>query len=212
MREGELLAHENRSRQRAVHARGQIDHPLVAADGAIGEQQIDDDAGLQPGRLAKLGLDRHDRRHRVFGAGVGEACLRLRRIGGALAKHIGALAVDRRRRDGVDQSIKRTVDEIARDAALQPRAKRFHGAGGVEGLAGGVERIEEGVQAGHIEGKPGPIGHGRNCRPRPRGVTHAELVIEIGVEKGEIDNGVFGEQQALAHRPTRPRLVGADGQ
>ncbi len=80
-------------------------------------------------------------------------------------------------------------------------------------LACVIERIGHGRQRPDVEGQAAGFRRQQNGRLRARGVAHAELVIDIGVEDGEVGDGVFGEDEAFEHRlvdhPGAHLLVGA---
>ena len=120
-----------------------------------------------------------------------------------------------RRGEAVEQREQRTVRFIMRLAMIEKLHKLGARAVHVLGAAQFVKRIGQRAQMSDVEGETARLGGKQHGRLRARRVADAEFVIDVGVENGQIGDGVFGQDQPLVHRLVDETgihlLVGAHG-
>ena len=194
-----LLAHQHGALQRAVEPAAKIDHALPLRQRAIGEQQVDRDAGLDRVDVAEPVAHRVERRDAAR-ARVGELLFQHFGIGDLGAKDVGLQPVDRRRLVALEQLKQRRVHRAMAARLDQPLGQRLGCARRVGRRPVVAERIGQRAQGADVEGQGRAERHGQHGRLWPRRMADAELVIDVGVEDGEIGDGEFAEQDALVHQ------------
>ncbi len=75
-------------------------------------------------------------------------------------------------------------------------ARRFRRGGS----SGRVEHIGQGAQIADVEGQAAILRAHQHRGLRPQRVAHAQFVIDIGIENGEVGDRVIAEREPFEHR------------
>ncbi len=219
-REPVLLAHQPRAPDGLGHRLGDPDHVVPRLGRAVGEQEVDQHAGLDvAAERAEVVFDRAHGRLGIVLL-VGAACG-------------GKTLLDRR---GV-LSVARNTSVLSRSMSGWAKPSTRRGTPGCRaspwptspcGLQRGdqhgevfvdVRRPPPAIQlvgqhpvGSQVERDALDVRVDEHGRVRPDRVPDAQLVEDVGVGGGEVDNGVVGQDQPLVHRlvdqPAHQLLVG----
>jgi hypothetical protein len=182
---------------RLGHGLHEPDHVLRLLNGAVGEEQVDQDPGLDVLERAEVALDRAQRlgslprasARRCFRSAEYAACSR-------------NTSVFRRSICGCGQ----IGDQLEDRAVGRCRARRFERGrerravvvrGGRTSL--GVQFVRQHAVGCEVEGGLLHVGADEHGRVRPRRVSHAELVEDVRIGSREVGDRVVREDQPLEH-------------